>query len=499
VRAFFGALGVALALTAAAAGAHASLVASSPQAGDRLERAPAAVTLTFDEPVTVAPQGVRVLDARGANVAASGPFRPGTDKSVVAVRTAGLPVGRYVVAWQVVSADSHIVSGAYAFGVGEAAGAVPADVVERQVPGAAAILAVLHFALLAGIVAGAGWFAGSLLAARAGATIAPSMLAFAAWSVIGLVAFAQIFVQSDFSGLSLGATIATRYGLLRLALIGAAALGFRAFLVERGRTALLAAASAVAILAEVFSGHAATGVLPAVGVLADTLHLLGATVWIGVLLVTLAAPERVDVRRTSNVAAICVAAIVASAVPQALRSIPSFAALVTTEYGLLVCAKIVLLLLALAFAYASRRRVAGGAGAVAGSVRLEVAVLTVLLAVTAVLVDAAPPRSISAATIAQTSFAAGDLSVRVQTNDGGGPARSFRIVTTRGGAPANADGVQATIREARTGSGPLDVPVHPDGTGAYTGATTLPFPGTWSLFVSVRSGAFDEGHASLGL
>jgi copper transport protein len=499
VRAFFAALGMALAVTAAAAAAHASLVASSPQAGEQLERAPATITLTFDEPVTVAPQGVRVLDARGANVAVSGPFRPGSDKGVVAVRTAELPIGRYVVAWQVVSADSHIVSGAYAFGVGEAAGAVPANVLQRQVPGAAAILAALHFALLAGIIIGAGWFAGSLLVARAGAAVAPSMLAFAAWSVIGLVAFAQIFVQSDVSGLSLGATIATRYGLLRLALIAAAMLGFRAFLVTRGRAALLAAASAVAILAEVFSGHAATGVLPAVGVLADTFHLLGATVWIGVLLVTLAAPERVDVRRTSNVAAICVAAIVVSAVPQALRSIPSFATLVSTEYGLLVCAKIGLLLLTLAFAFASRRRVAGGAGAVAGSVRLEVAVLTVLLGVTAVLVDAAPPRSIAAATIAQTSFAAGDLLVRVQTNDDGGLVRSFRIVTMRVGVPANADGVQATISDARTGSGPLDVPVHPENTGAYTGETTLPFPGTWSLFVSVRSGAFDEGHTALGL
>jgi copper transport protein len=300
--------------------------------------------------------------------------------------------------------------------------------------------------------------------------------------------------------LSLGATLATRYGILRLVLIGAGALGFRAFLVQRGQIALLGAASAIAILAEAFSGHAATGVLPVLGVVADTVHLLGAAVWIGVLLVTLAAPERVDVRWTSNVATLCVVAIVVSAVPQALRGIPSFAALVTTEYGLLVCAKIALLLLALVFAYASRRRVAQGARAVVPSVRLEVAVLTVLLAVTAVLVDAAPPRSIAAAsTIAQTSFAAGDLLVRVETSDDGGLVRSFRITVTRGSAPANADGVQAAVSDTRTGTGPLDVPVHPDGTGRYSGATTLPFPGTWTLFVSVRAGTFDEGHTTLAL
>ena len=54
---------------------------------------------------------------------------------------------------------------------------------------------------------------------RVAQKVGPTVLA-RIW--IGLVAFAQIFVQSDFSGLSLGATIATRYGLLRLALIAAA-------------------------------------------------------------------------------------------------------------------------------------------------------------------------------------------------------------------------------------------------------------------------------------
>jgi len=44
----------ALALTSAPAIAHAVLVASEPSAGERLERAPLIVTLTFDEPVETA-------------------------------------------------------------------------------------------------------------------------------------------------------------------------------------------------------------------------------------------------------------------------------------------------------------------------------------------------------------------------------------------------------------------------------------------------------------
>jgi methionine-rich copper-binding protein CopC len=297
--ALFAVLGLLL-LLAKPASAHALLLGTSPAAGARVPHAPATVVLTFDEAVVVPPGAVRVLDGSGANVAQGAAFHPDGVGARVAVRSARLQPGRYVVAWRVVSDDGHIVSGAFAFGIGEDAGDVPATVVQAQVPGAAAILAVLHFCLLAGILVGAGLFAGALLAARPGATIAPSLLGFTAWSVIGFVAFMQLFVQADFAGLPIAAVLTTRYGVLRIVLIGAAIVGFRSFLVERGSTALLAAASVVAILAEAFAGHAATGMLPALGVAADVVHLAGAALWIGVLLVTLSAPRGVDVVRRRN-------------------------------------------------------------------------------------------------------------------------------------------------------------------------------------------------------
>jgi copper transport protein len=377
---------------ASAASAHALLVASSPAPGTRVERAPQRVSLTFDDPVTLPPQALRVLDTRGIDETLGPAFQPRGDGRIVAVRTAALARGQYNVIWHVVSDDGHIEGGVFAFGVRESAGAVSDAVVAQDVPGATALRAVLHFFLLAGIVIGVGLFAASELVARRGETIAPSVLGFAAWCVIAFVAFMEIFVQANLAGFSFGAVLTTRYGISRIVLIGAAIAGFRAFLVPRGQRALLAGASCAAILAEVFSGHAATGTLPVLGVVADAVHLLGATTWIGVLLVTLLAAERIDVRRTSNVALICVLAIVASAVPQALRGIGSFAALTGSTYGLLVCAKIALLLVALAFAARSRRHAPQGAAAITGSVRSEVAVLTVVLAVTALLVEVAPPR-----------------------------------------------------------------------------------------------------------
>jgi copper transport protein len=196
-------------------------------------------------------------------------------------------------------------------------------------------------------------------------------------------------------------------------------------------------------------------------------------------------------------------AIAASAVPQVLAGVASIDALVTTAYGRLVCAKFALLLLALAFALSSRRRIAAGARAVVPTVRLELLVLAAVLAVTAVLVESPQPRELaSAATparIAEASFTAGDVAVTVTTSGSGERARTIDIRLTRAGTPANADAVTATIGEARTGTGPLTIPVRATAPGTYRADTTLPFAGTWHARISVRNGPFDEGHTTLDL
>jgi putative copper export protein len=129
-----------------------------------------------------------------------------------------------------------------------------------------------------------------------------------------------------------------------------------------------------------------------VGVLFDAAHLLAAATWIGVLLTTLIAAGVVDVRRTSNIATYAVVALLLTAVVQVKLNVPSLGALVTSAYGLEICAKIALFAIAGAIALRSRRRVNEGAVAVAGTVRLEVLVLSAVIAVTAVLVDSHPPR-----------------------------------------------------------------------------------------------------------
>lgn len=100
--------------SAGPATAHAGLISSDPKAGAVLDQAPEAVTLTFEEDlrpegralVVTAPDDVRV--DRRATLTVDGPVMTVTLDPLTTS-------GAYRVAYRVVSADGHPVSGEYTF------------------------------------------------------------------------------------------------------------------------------------------------------------------------------------------------------------------------------------------------------------------------------------------------------------------------------------------------------------------------------------------------
>ena len=185
LAAFVG-LWFALALADAPAQAHAELVGSNPAAGAQIERGPADVMLTFDEDVETAMGSVRVFDAAGTSHTAGPVVHPNGDARRVSVRVGALERGRYVVAWRGVSADSHRVGGAFAFGIGTPAGTIPGAPRDN---GAETLLPILHFLLLAAAVLGIGLPVGVATIARRSHR-APLPLEFGAWFVVAFAAFA---------------------------------------------------------------------------------------------------------------------------------------------------------------------------------------------------------------------------------------------------------------------------------------------------------------------
>ncbi|MYS53699.1 transporter, partial [Streptomyces sp. SID6013] len=101
------------------ASAHAALTSTDPGDGTVLDRAPAHVTLTFSESVGLRDDSFRVLDPGGHRLHTGEAGRADGRSDTARVALPGkLGEGTYTVAWRVVSADSHPVSGAFTFSVG---------------------------------------------------------------------------------------------------------------------------------------------------------------------------------------------------------------------------------------------------------------------------------------------------------------------------------------------------------------------------------------------
>ncbi|MEX5632825.1 copper resistance CopC family protein [Parafrankia sp. FMc2] len=118
---FSGLLVVAVMLVAgtAPASAHSQLLSSSPTDGERLSRAPAAVTLHFSADVLTIGAVVVVADDAGTDWSRGSAVTQGT--AVTAALRDGAPDGAYQVRWRVVSADGHPISGLIPFAVGATA------------------------------------------------------------------------------------------------------------------------------------------------------------------------------------------------------------------------------------------------------------------------------------------------------------------------------------------------------------------------------------------
>jgi len=106
------------------ASAHAQLESTQPNQSSVLLTSPSQVVLHFGEPVEIDFGSVRVIGPAGSRVDNGGTHHPSGDTHAVAISLPPrLPDGTYVVAWRVISADSHPVQGGFAFQVGTAANA----------------------------------------------------------------------------------------------------------------------------------------------------------------------------------------------------------------------------------------------------------------------------------------------------------------------------------------------------------------------------------------
>jgi copper transport protein len=399
---------IALALPASAF-AHASLDHKSPNFRERLAAPPKTVVLQFDQTISLLPNAIVVLDARGQNVAGQTRMRTRT----LVAPLPRLPRGPYTVRWRAMSNDGHVVSGVYTFGVG-----VPAPPVNEAVGAQGPttqehVVRWLYFVALALLVGGLGFV---LLLGL------PTSKRFYLVTAVGVVAALEInvvafllraedalqlpfvnFLYGDLSSIAGGTRFGTAFTAMELGFALVAALLFLAWLTDR--RALLWAAFVLGLgfaSGLSLSGHATESSWTAE--LADWVHLSAATLWVGglVQLVAVVWPTAPELRRTaflsfSRLATVLVALLLAAGTYLSIERLPRLHDLWQTGYGHVLLVKLGLVALALAwgaghkFLAVPRIERDGVAGKLSRSMLGESAVAMAVLLAAAVLVDSKPP------------------------------------------------------------------------------------------------------------
>ncbi|MEU3662688.1 copper resistance protein CopC [Streptomyces sp. NPDC032940] len=359
------------------ASAHAALRSTDPGDGAVLRRAPGTVTLTFTESVGLRDDSFRVLDPGGHRVRTEDAGHADGRSDTARVTLPGkLAEGTYTVAWRVVSADSHPVSGAFTFSVGKpssTAAAIAAgpteDPLTTTLHRIARYLAHLAAALLIGTAA----FVALCRPPDPAALRRPLV---AGWWTLLAATVALLVLRAPYEAgtgpataldaAALGDTVTGRPGVLlltRLALLVPTAL-FLARASRRREHGPLTIATGTALAAGLAltwaaAEHAAAGPQVPLAVTSSVLHLLAMAVWLGglvALLTTLrGSPDAATVARFSRTALACVTVLAVTGVYQSWRGLGSWPALTGTTYGRLLLAKLAGVCVLLAVAAVSRR------------------------------------------------------------------------------------------------------------------------------------------------
>ncbi|TGB11377.1 copper resistance protein CopC [Streptomyces sp. MZ04] len=382
--------------------AHAALTGSDPKQGAVVDKAPDRVSLTFSESVAMSDGSVRVLDPSGKRVDTGKTSDLGSNTYGVKLHK-GLPDGTFTVAYQVVSADSHPISGAFTFSVG-----APSDtkvaLPDQEVGGGfvGGLYGFARYLSYAGFILVVGGAAFVLGCWPRGAGVRPvQRLVVSGWLTLTASTLAMLLLRAPYTGsgkiadafdmAKLGDVLQTKTGaalVSRLLLLAAAALFIAvlfgayekrtdpkerkdlAFGLGIGGTVVAIGLAATWAMAE----HASTGIQAGLAMPVDVVHLLAVAAWLGGLasLVTALyfAPsvEGAAVRRFSSVAFWSVGTLAATGLYQAWRQVGSWSALTGTSYGQLLLVKIGLVTVLVGIAWISRRwtaRIAGTAGGMA--------------------------------------------------------------------------------------------------------------------------------------
>lgn len=258
---------------------------------------------------------------------------------------------------------------------------------------------------------------------------------------------------------------------------------------------VLALAGATAVVTTV-AGHSWTAPDRLVAVASDLAHLGAVSVWVGGLvallavLPLLASDDRAHLAtRFSAMALVAVVVVAVSGTVSGWQQVRTLDGLTSTSYGRLLLAKVAGFAVLVVLGWANRARlvplVRRTVAPLRRSLRIELAVAAVVLALTAALVHQPPARTSASDGPYDTSVeaAGGELLSATVEPAQAGSNDIHLYFTDPAGAPLGVDAVQVTAATTDVPARRLQVtPVTPDH--VTVAGASLPSPGTWTIEVT---------------
>lgn len=512
--------------------AHAQLDSTNPAASSTLSKSPKTIELTFSENVELTFGSVRLYDGRGDRISTSSPKKQ--SGQTVAIKPPRLQNGTYVVAWNVVSADSHAVRGAFTFSVGDSkSNQTSSSNTLSQVlsePGTSSVikfgftfvrfLAFLSLALIIGIVAMRLFIAKRWEYPRVDQILFISLITLFFSSLLSIgfqAALAGRFsLTQAFSFDVLNQERATRFGRVELLRAFTCILMYLSWTFTKEKLFKIMALLSAFVLAmtPAMSGHGSTGQYVAFAFGADVIHVLASSIWFGGLLVLpfliLQKDGQEVTKRFSQVALSCVVAIAATGVFAWWRQVGSYEASVSTWFGQLINLKVVLFLSAIVVAWFSRSHVQSMLTKSDKNTRLrltklvylESALLIVVMVATSVVVNFVPGRTaLALPSTKQLSSPSSRMDITFDPAKTG-PTNIHVYVLQKNGLPYTFDqsmntlgspAVTAFLFNEKRDVGPLPIVIRFAGGNHFISAgANFPFSGTWKVTLKLKIDEFNQ-------
>jgi copper transport protein len=467
--------------------AHAEVIDTNPSDGTVVVATPAAFVITFNEPIGLETESVKIFNAAGRQVDAAPEYVSGT---ALTQPLGPLSDGWYLATWRVISADGHVVESATTFGVGAADQASKVAVLSLRSTEAPLLWAVRFAADLMLLVSIGALFAFVALRVR-GPKVARFVVAVVMLAAITALLWAM--VQTILGGTAWLLTGSSLGGIVRILLLFASA----ATSLQSLRTSFFL--SAVAMATMVVGGHPGATITTSVLFLA---HLAAAGLWIG------AAPALVIeffdstvaddevyamARRFSRSATIAILFVFAGGIALGLRLTDALAGGVTS-YVLLLGAKLLLAGIALAGGAWTRRRLHSGTTTRLRLVRLfavDAVIVVVIIGLSAALTLGSPHQGHDGHSGHCVGAVDGEL-VGITINPG---IIGANRVLIGGIVSAKYVRMESVVRPTKQH---LVVEMEAS-SGAWQGEAIFPVAGTWEVTIVVSQNQFSEARGSCSL